>query len=172
MTPDRVIHLNPGELLTAASIAAMRQSVNRHAGTTNLKAGKQDVMTTEIVGTLGELAFAKYTNVMPDLTTHLRVGSFDATFRDLSVDVKSTRNPDGDLYVDARADKRADLYVLVHVDYCTCTIKGWMRSADIPEGDGTRRIPQAALRDPALLWHSRLADFVQSSTLRHTPTEA
>lgn len=162
MTHDPVILLGPGELLTAATIAAMRQSVNRHAGTHNLKAGPQDVMTTEIVGTLGEIAFATYGNVMVDLTTHLRRGSFDASWRGWSVDVKATRNQKGDLYVDARPDKRPDLYVLVHVEYCRCQILGWIATHDIPNRDHTPtqyglRLPQSALSTPDRLWHIRPA---------------
>ena len=128
MTNPVHVELGPGELATAATIAALRQGVNREAGKKNLKAGPQDVMTTELVGLYGELAFCKWANVMPDLTTHLRAGSHDAIWRGFSVDVKSTRNAQGDLYVDMRTDKRPDIYVLAHVDYATVRLLGWIPS--------------------------------------------
>lgn len=122
------IVLGPGELAVASTIAALRQGVNREAGIVNQKAGPQDPMTTELVGLYAELAFAKWANVYPDLTTHLRHGTADAYLGERSVDVKGTRNPMGDLYVDMRQDKTPDIYVLVHVDYATCTLLGWMTS--------------------------------------------
>jgi hypothetical protein len=124
--------LSEAEVFLAGSLIALRQSINRQAGVVNQKAGKQDPITTEQVGVYGELAFAKWANVYPDLTTHLRKGSADATFRGWTVDVKSTRNPHGDLWVDYRPDKRADLYVLVHVDGASCALLGWCWFGDVP----------------------------------------
>lgn len=157
------IVLGPGETAVANVIATLRQSVNREAGIKNLKAGKQDPITTEIVGILGEFAFAKWAGLWPDLSTHLRHGSFDNTFRGWSVDVKSTRNPRGDLYVDARADKRADIYVLVHVEYASCTIIGWIAGGTVERaatGETPQQaliVPQRALRHPDTLLQIRPA---------------
>jgi len=127
------IFLGPGELAVASTITALRQGVNREVGIANRKAGPQDPITTELIGILGELAVAKALNVYPDLTTHLRSGGADAIVQGYAVDVKSTRNPHGDLYVDARPGKRPDLYVLVHVEYLTCTILGWCWAAEVPD---------------------------------------
>lgn len=125
--------LNPGEIAVATTIAGIRQGVNRERGIVNQKAGSQDPITTDIVGMLGELAFAKWANVCPDLSTHLRSGSHDAVFRGYTVDVKSTRNPIGPLYVDMRPDKAPDIYVLVHVEYATCTLLGWVWRSELTE---------------------------------------
>lgn len=122
------IHLGTGEVALATQLAAIRQAVNREAGIVNQKAGAQDPITTDLVGVLGEFAFARWANVCPDLTTHLRKGTPDAIFRGWTVDVKSTRNAHGPLYVDARPDKWADLYVLMHVEYATCEVLGWIPS--------------------------------------------
>jgi len=145
---DRII-LSSGEVALAASLAAIRQGVNREAGIRNQKAGQQDAITTELVGVLGELAFCKWANIYPDLTTHLRRGSFDAVYRGWNVDVKSTRNPHGDLWVDARKDKMPDLYVLVHVEYAACTLLGWVWSGEVPSRNYAEpgRTPQIASRD-------------------------
>ena len=151
---DRII-LSSGEVAIANTLAAIRQGVNREAGIKNQKAGQQDAITTEVVGVLGEFAFAKWANVFPDLTTHLRRGSFDATFRGWNVDVKSTRNPNGDLWVDARRDKLPDLYVLVHVEYAACTLLGWCWSTAVPSRNYAPegRAPQIAHRDlDAMRW--------------------
>lgn len=155
---EPLILLGPGEVATAAQLAALRQSVNRRAGTLNLKAGKQDPMTTELVGTFGEIALASYLNVMPDLTTHLRRGSADALWRGWTVDVKSTRNPHGELWVDIRADKHADLYVLVYVAWCACEVKGFLRRSDMRarrwvRTDTGAKFAQSELDPPDLLWN-------------------
>lgn len=133
--------LSEAEVFLAGSLIALRQSINRQAGIVNQKAGKQDPITTEQVGVYGELAFAKWANVYPDLTTHLRKGSADALFRGWTVDVKASRNANGPLYVDARPDKLADLYVQVHVDVATCTLLGWCWSSEIPERTADEQAP-------------------------------
>lgn len=147
--------LGPGEVAAATTIAAIRQAVNRESGITNLKAGPQDPMTTDIVGILGEVAFAKWANVYPDMTTHLRHGSFDATFRGWSVDVKSTRKPSGELWVDARPDKRASVYVLVHIEYASAHIVGWMAGNKVEHYSQQKaapyRVEQSALYAPKYL---------------------
>lgn len=133
--------LNEAEVAIAGGLIYLRQSVNRQAGIVNQKAGKQDPVTTEQVGVYGELAFAKWANVYPDLSTHLRKGSSDATFRGWSVDVKATRNPHGELWVDARTDKLADLYVLVYVNHASCDLLGWCWSGEIPQRTTDMRAP-------------------------------
>lgn len=146
-----VVNLSAGEMATAATIAAIRQGVNREARVTNQKAGPQDPITTELVGLYGELAFCRWANVMPDLTTHLRSGSYDAMWLGWTVDVKSTRNRDGDLYVDMRPGKTPDCYVLAHVDYATVRLVGWIPSscvtlaAPMPSPGQPYRVPQSAL---------------------------
>jgi hypothetical protein len=137
-----VIELSVGEWSVAQHIAVLRQAINREAGRINLKAGPQDVMTTEVVGICGELAFCRWANVYPDLSVHLRSGSFDATWRGWSVDVKSTRNPDGVLYLDAR--KVPHMYALAHVDALQVTLLGWISGAAAHK-HGQDRLPQHLL---------------------------
>ena len=138
---SETVVLSEAEVFLAGSLIALRQSINRQAGIVNQKAGKQDPITTEQVGVYGELAFAKWANVYPDLTTHLRKGSADARFRGWTVDVKATRNALLPLYVDARPDKLADIYVQVHVDVASCTLLGWCWSGDIPNRTTDQQAP-------------------------------
>jgi len=147
--------LSEAEVFLAGSLIALRQSINRQAGIVNQKAGKQDPITTEQVGVYGELAFAKWANVYPDLTTHLRKGSADALFRGWTVDVKATRNPHGDLWVDYRPDKQSDIYVLVYVNGAACELLGWCWFEDIPvlttDETSPMRITSNKLNDMHLL---------------------
>jgi hypothetical protein len=99
-------------------------------------------MITELVGIYGELAFARYANVYPDLSVHLRAGSADAQWLGWSVDVKSTRNAAGPLWVDAR--KRPDLYVLALVEGTTVTLAGWMPASEA-HATPRDRVPQDEL---------------------------
>lgn len=142
------VSLSPGAVYVATAIATMRQEINRAAGTHNLKSGAQDPMTTELVGIFGELAFAQWANVMPDLSTNIRSGSFDASFRGLPVDVKTTRrlnNPRW--YADARAGKRADIYVFAVSDWATVELCGWLPFEQLPES--IKGIERHALRPMA-----------------------
>lgn len=131
VAPAVVITLGPGELANASNTATLRQAVNRTAGTVNLKAGSQDVMTTELVGILGEFAFCKHANVWPDLSVHLRNGSHDAMVGQYAIDVKSSRG-----YrwrVDTRTNKSPMFYVFAHVDYATVELVGWQAEATLSE---------------------------------------
>lgn len=136
------VELSVGEWSVAHHIAVLRQAINREAGRVNLKAGPQDPMTTEVVGLCGELAFCRWANVYPDLSVHLRAGSFDARWRGWAVDVKSTRNPEGPLYLDAR--KCPDVYVLAHVDATRVTLVGWIPGPEAHR-KGLERLPQHCL---------------------------
>jgi hypothetical protein len=129
-----VVMLGAGEVAVAAVVASLRQAVNREAGVLNRKAGTQDVMTTELVGLYGEIAFARWANLYPDLRVHLRTGSADAVWRGCRVDVKGTRAVGGHLWVDERSVRKgdADVYVLTHVNYATVTLMGWCYAHDIP----------------------------------------
>ena len=145
------VHLSEAEVFLAGTLITLRQSINRQAGIVNQKAGKQDPITTEQVGVYGELAFAKWANIYPDLTTHLRKGSADAVYKGWTVDVKSTRNLHGDLYIDARPDKLPDIYVLVYVNYAHCELLGYVWSGEVPQRVDTSqspvRLPQMQLDD-------------------------
>lgn len=137
-----VIELSIGERTLAHVIAALRQGVNRTAGLKNLKAGPQDPLLTDVVGLKGELAFAKWANVYPDLSIHLRSGSFDATWNGWSVDVKSTRNPNGPLWLDER--KRPDVYVLAVVREEDVTLVGWL-AGQVAHETGRKQLQQDEL---------------------------
>lgn len=137
-----VIELSPGELTVAQVIASLRQAVNREAGRVNLKAGPQDPMITELVGIYGELAFARWANVFPDLSVHLRAGSFDAHWLGWSVDVKSTRKATGPLWIDER--KQPDVYVLAVVDGTTVRLVGWIPAGEA-HAEPRAQVPQEEL---------------------------
>ena len=129
----RVI-LSPGAITVATTLACVRQGVNREAGRTNLKAGQQDVMTTELVGAFGEVAFCKWANIYPDLSTHLRAGSPDATFGSLTVDVKTTRGTYNPRWkADVRPDKAFDVYVFTAADWATVDLCGWLPGEAVQE---------------------------------------
>jgi len=137
-----VITLSVGEWSVAAHLSAMRQGINREAGRINQKAGPQDPMTTEMVGALGEIAFARWANVFPDLSVHLRSGSADAVWRGWKVDVKTSRNPNSALWLDP--NKRPDVYVLALRDGMTITLAGWIPGHEAHERF-TGQVPQQAL---------------------------
>jgi len=150
----RSVQLSPGAMAVASVIGSLRQAVNRTAGMTNLKAGPQDPMTTEMVGILGELGFAQWANVMPDLSIHLRGGSPDCTFRGRWVDVKATRKKASPVwYTDYRPAKRMHLYVFTMVEYAQVDICGCLSAADV-EARGVGNVAWAAsqLRPVDQLW--------------------
>ena len=150
----RQVQLTPGAMAVASVIGSLRQAVNRTAGMVNLKAGPQDPMTTELVGIYGELAFAQWANVMPDLSIHLRAGSPDCTFRGRWVDVKATRRKANPIwYTDYRPSKRMHLYVFTMVEYASVDICGWVTAEQVEaRGVGQMTWNLSQLRSPDQLW--------------------
>lgn len=130
---SQIVHLSPGAVFVGSSIATLRQEVNRAAGRTNLKEGPQDPMTTELVGIYGEIGFAQWANVMPDLSIHLRAGGHDCMYRGWSVDVKATRRKAAPIWrTYMRESKQSMLYVFVQVEYAEVEICGWLWGSEVP----------------------------------------
>ena len=84
----------------------------------------------EVIGSQGEIAFAKRMGIYPNVGIAVEPGSPDYTIAGVTVDVKSTKDKHGDhnLVVPMhKAQKgRCDLYVLVSVSHNVCTFGGFV----------------------------------------------
>ena len=75
---------------------------------------KQNPYDMDIDGFTGELMVAKHLNVMPDFTINEKKNATDLLWNNRTIDVKTTRNPRGNVYVTEYHRKSpCDLYIQV-----------------------------------------------------------
>ena len=126
--------LNKNERRIAVFLGKERYSSNRKNGIRNQKAGPQSEYETEVEGVGGELVFAKACNLYPDLG--VVPGKFDFTLHGCTVDVKTTKYPDGKLLVSySKKLEDCDVYVLVTGSMPSYVIAGWLYNNEIINED-------------------------------------
>lgn len=125
-----VIQLDPGEALAAHQVAALRNYVNAGRRIQNRRQDTTAGSTKlNVVGFLGELAFAKWRGVFPDLTAHPRAGVPDFTIDGQTYDIKATDHPEGNLICYEGAQSTAKFYVLALV---RATANGYGYNVEFP----------------------------------------
>jgi hypothetical protein len=89
---------------------------------------KQNPYDMDIDGFMGEFIVAKYLNVMPDFTINEKKNAVDLIWNNKTIDVKTTRNPRGNVYVTEYHRKSpCDLYIQVVLeDSHIGRITGWI----------------------------------------------
>jgi hypothetical protein len=109
-----VIVLNEIEQRLARHVAAKRQKDCEDKGAKNLRMGPQSDLQSHLDGIGAELAFCKLMNVYPDMVTDRWPDSDAITRYGDSVDVKTTRYPNGRLVMPLhKVNKQSDLYALM-----------------------------------------------------------
>lgn len=151
----KTVTLDFGEMAVVSVLAAMRQAVNRSSQVENRRIGPQSDYQTEVDGLVAELAFCKWKNICPDMTTSPRSGGADCVVNGWSVDVKATRRQDGRLLaVMSKNAASADIYVLAVVNDNSARFAGWAfthelidekNKIDLGHGD-TYALEQSKLR--------------------------
>ena len=124
-----MITLNTAEQRLAKFVAKERHRNARRNGVTNCRIGPQSDEQTDLEGIAAEIAFAKDSNIYPDINIDRdEYPSYDARLPDGKlVDVKSTTYPGGRLIVVPWKDADAeDIYVLVIGEFPTYRIAGAM----------------------------------------------
>jgi hypothetical protein len=126
-----MITLNTAEKRLAKFVGRERDRNGRRNGYTNLRIGPQSDEETDLEGIAAEIAFARYTNVYPDLDIDCtEYPAHDAVLHNGTlVDVKTTTYPNGRLIVAPWKNVDAvDAYVLVVGKFPTYRIAGAMES--------------------------------------------
>jgi len=134
MTPAGiVVTLTDAEQRIVRWIARQRQGANGAAGVVDRQvAGTLSGDDVHTIGFGGELAFCKLFNVYPDLDTRPRRGGADCDRLGESIDVKTTRHPNGKLLVFARKlELASDCYALMIADWPAFRFVGFVRAADV-----------------------------------------
>ncbi len=129
------ISITPHEREMLTLIARKRHSMNAAAKVTEAKVSNLDGEEITIDGIMGEYAVCKRYNVLFDISTLPRSGSYDCVINGKRIDVKSTRYPNGRLIKTLKPNPDVDLYILA-INYTDeVDLIGWMWAKDfvVPE---------------------------------------
>ena len=119
------ITLSPDEIAIAHLIGRNRSLIARSANVKDVKMGDQDGAEADVLGFMGEYAFAKHFNVFPDLGLVPRSGSADGILKGYKYDIKTTKYINGRLLSTIKDNDDVDMYVLVVVDEPIVKIIGY-----------------------------------------------
>lgn len=116
-------------------MARVRSEYSRKANLIDMKVSSESGLAIDTLGAGGELAYCRLMNVYPDLDPHT-LNIADCTLHDGSaagtlVDVKTTSNPEGKLYVAPWKRGKVDLFVLMVANPPTFTYRGSLPSIDM-----------------------------------------
>ena len=98
--------------VVADFLGGMRSLINRRSNVGDAKIGPQDGVQADKDAVLGELAFARWKNVYPDLSLAARSGSYDLIVNGYKFDVKTTRYVDGRLLATTKKNPDVDIFAL------------------------------------------------------------
>jgi hypothetical protein len=127
------ITLNKAEQKLAFYLGAERLRRNQEERVRNARRGPQSDESISIEGIAGEIAFCKLMNVYPDTDTEGDRPPFDATLPDgRTVDVKTTKYPDGKLLVvPKKKNDPADIYALMIGEMPTYDFVGHLSASEV-----------------------------------------
>jgi hypothetical protein len=137
------IKLNHDEIAVCQILGRMRSLIARSANVYDAKLGSQDGAEADVMGMVGEYAFAKYFNVFPDLGLTPRSGSYDGKLSSgLRYDVKSTHYSFGRLIATLKENFDVDIYILAIVkkDYSSVNIVGYVEKKDFIDPKNIREV--------------------------------
>ena len=125
------VHLTFDEIQFCQIYGRMRSLVSRGINVVDAKMGDHDGADADVMGFMGELAFAKHFNVYPDIGLTPKSGTPDGVFKGNRYDIKSTERPDGRLLCTLKDNPDVDLYVLCVVKAPIVEIKGWAYKSEL-----------------------------------------
>jgi len=125
------IELNRHEMLMCELFGSIRRK-NAMQFNYDRQVSKQDPYDMDIDGFMGEFVVAKYLNIMVDTSINEKKNPTDLYFNAYSVDVKTTRNPKGAVYVTEYHRKSpCDYYIQVVINGNVGHITGWIDKYDL-----------------------------------------
>jgi len=126
------LQLTPSELAICKHVGEMRHSITSKQGTERRQDASLDALQMSVDGVMTEYAVAKALNLFFDFNCEFRKFGADLIGKNGStIDVKSTRKPNGNLNaVKWSSGKPADYFVLTEIMPFDIFIVGWIRRND------------------------------------------
>lgn len=133
--PEHRVDLTAEEWAQIDAIGHLRNDWKEAAGVRSVKARGASELAAHILGIMGEMCFARWTGLPID-ETERRGGDGGVDFKlrcGLTVDVKTNKRPDGDLYLLSTdvESLRAHVVVLVTQSATGGIIRGWANQCDL-----------------------------------------
>lgn len=123
--------LNRHEMLICDLFGSIRRK-NAMQFNYDRQVSKQNPYDMDIDGFMGEFIVAKFLNIMPDFTINEKKNPIDLIWNNLSIDVKTTRNPNGNIYITEYHKKNpCDIYIQVIINENIGTISGWIDDIEL-----------------------------------------
>ena len=129
------VELSDDEVALCHLVGRNRALIARAAGVVDAKMGGQNGSDADVLGFMGEYAFAKHFNVFPDCGLCPRSGSADGILQGYRYDIKATTYPNGRLLCTKKDNPDVDMYVLVIVQEPLVKIIGYAFKADLRKDD-------------------------------------
>ena len=129
------VELDHSEIQFCQMVGRNRSLVARGNNVKDAKMGNQDGADADVIGFMGEYAFAKHFNLFPDIGWSPRSGSQDGIYKGKRYDVKSTKNQTSQLLCTLKDNPDVDFYVLCVVQGSVVEIKGWAWKSELVKED-------------------------------------
>ncbi|BAQ84570.1 hypothetical protein [uncultured Mediterranean phage uvMED] len=126
-----IVELTPDEVQFCQIYGRMRTVVSRGNNIVDTKMGNHDGAEGDVMGFMGEFAFAKQFNTFPDLGLSPKSGTPDGLLKGERYDVKSSNIENARLLCTLKINPDVDFYVLAIVKSPTVEIKGWAWKSEL-----------------------------------------
>ena len=126
-----IVSLNEHEMVLVKLLGLLRHHANISAKTIDRKRSSEDGDDINITGVMAEYAFCKWKNVFMDCSTENRSGSYDVLCKGLRIDIKATKNENGNLICQLKENLDVDIYILAIVSQNSVEFIGWISSVDL-----------------------------------------
>ncbi len=126
-----IVHLSEHEMILVKLLGLLRHHANISAKTIDRKRSTEDGADINIVGVMAEYAFCKWKNVFMDCSTENRSGSYDVLCNGFRIDIKATKNQNGNLICQLKQNLDVDIYILALVNQNSVEFLGWISSFDL-----------------------------------------
>lgn len=126
-----IVTLNDHEMVLVKLLGLLRHHANISAKTIDRKRSSEDGADINITGVMAEYAFCKWKNVFMDCSTENRSGSYDVLCKGLRIEIKATKNQNGNLVCTPKSNMDVDIYILALVNQNSVEFIGWISSMDL-----------------------------------------
>jgi hypothetical protein len=126
-----IVHLNEHEMMLVKLLGLLRHHANISAKTIDRKRSSENGEDIHITGVMAEYAFCKWKNVFMDCSTENRSGSYDVLCKGLRIDIKATKNQNGNLICQLKQNLHVDIYILALINQNSVEFIGWISSMDL-----------------------------------------
>jgi hypothetical protein len=128
-----IVNLTEFEYSLCTQMAVIRDASNRNNGVQDQMIDKkQGKFAIELQGLMGELAFAKWANLYPNLDVKPQSQTTDVVYKGWKCDIKATKHPKGRLIIPLNKTKESsDVYILGIISELSVDFVGYCLAEEV-----------------------------------------